>query len=124
MFTNPLRVQLGEGRSREWRLTHPLTYRQGTERHIGIPAGFRTDFASIPQWFLSFFPRDCATARAAVLHDYLYREEGWDRRVSDAIFRRALLDDGVGRWTAFFMWLGVRVGGWRSFKRLNPKEQS
>lgn len=54
-----------------WRLVEPLTYytRVGT---IVVPAGYATDFASVPTAFWGIFPPIGRHNRACVLHDYWY----------------------------------------------------
>lgn len=110
-----------------WRLTRPLGYEGNTDRWI-VPAGFVTDFASIPWWARWVLSPTGKHNRAAVLHDYLYRiavgriESTTDpaavrddlpawlsRRDADRIFLRALRELGVPEWQARTMYLGVRA---------------
>ena len=56
-----------------WQLVEDLVYR-GRDDTFTVPAGFETDFASVPQLFLWLVPRSGKYAKAAVLHDYLSRE--------------------------------------------------
>ena len=47
-----------------------------SEEIVVVPAGFRTNFTNVPwfaRWFISSRRQ---TARAAVIHDYLYSTEG------------------------------------------------
>ena len=99
-----------------WNLLEPLEYHVGSADSAEVveaPAGFRTDFASVPwfgRWFISTWKR---TARAAVIHDYLYSAEGrdrygYDRAKADAIFLEVLRVMGHKR--RLVAWLAVRIG--------------
>lgn len=93
-----------------WLLLAPLTY-QGKYETFVIPAGFRTDFASVPHALTWLVPRTGIFNRAAVLHDHLCRHP---RPVSlkdaDGIFRRVLRELGVGPVRRWIMYAGVRIG--------------
>src|SRR5688500_15722299 len=56
-----------------WELLMPLTY-QGNRDTFVVPVGQRTDFASVPRIFVWFLPRYGKYTKAAILHDYLWRE--------------------------------------------------
>ena len=94
-------------------LEEPLRLRVGGET-IAVPAGFTTDFASVPRFLWFLFPRDVGR-RASVVHDYLYRGGPRSRREADRIFYAALRAEGVAAWRAALMWLGVRLFGWRHY---------
>lgn len=99
-----------------WRLTRPLVF---TARGKGdaygvtvhVPAGFETDFASVPRGLWNVFPPTGRWQRAAVIHDYLYRETSLDRFVCDAIFREAMRQLKVPRWRRLVMYAAVRLFG-------------
>jgi hypothetical protein len=59
---------------------------------VVVPAGFVTDFASVPRAFWSLFRPDGNYAYAAVLHDYLYWTQDRPKSAADAIFRAAMDD--------------------------------
>lgn len=76
-----------------------------------MPAGFKTDFASVPRLpFIYGLAGDCAHA-SAVIHDYLHR--GFMRHVTHAeaasVFREAMKAEGVPAWRRNLMWLAVRI---------------
>ena len=102
----------------EWRLTRPLTYssvRYG--QAIEAPAGFITDYASVPRLPVVFAMTGDRGHKAAVIHDWLYRHGAphWSRAQADQIFRDALLESEPS-WRAWVMWAGVRGGGWRAWR--------
>lgn len=76
-----------------------------------VPAGFLTDLASIPRPCRSFAPSVVHSARAAVLHDYLYATHLVSRREADELFFEALEAVGVSVWDCWKMWMAVRVFG-------------
>ena len=54
-------------------------------------------------------------SKAAVAHDHLYRYSSVPRIICDAYFWIAMRASGVDHITAAVMFLGVRIGGWKSF---------
>ena len=127
-FTSPLFVEILDT-ARERRVTARLLkgFRYevgalGSGEVIEVPAGFVTDFASVP-WGLWNIepPLGDDAAKPAVVHDYLYATRGlggrYSRAEADAIFREALKVRGVPLWKRTLLWLAVRVGGARSWGR-------
>jgi hypothetical protein len=92
--------ELGHGR---WSLLEALNY-QGERDLFKVPAGFVTDFASVPGLFTWLVPRYGRFTKAAILHDFLCDEakEGrFIRSQADGIFRRVMRELCVGfirRW--------------------------
>lgn len=114
MFTTPLRLEATTpGR---WVVLSDLIWDSDSERYV-VPRGFETDLASIPRILRWLLDQNGTSRRAAVLHDYLYREQPVSRAIADEIFRRALQAEemiGPGRW---MYWSGVRFGGWLAWRR-------
>ena len=110
MFKSPLQVEkIGKNK---WKLLAPLVY-DGSKKFI-VPAGFETDFASVPQavwWFCA--PAAGNHAKPAVLHDYLC-ETYSDQPNTDKIFLEAMTTNGVGRFKRTVMFNAVR--GYQVFK--------
>jgi hypothetical protein len=82
---------------------------------VTVPAGFVTDFASVPKLFWWAFPPTGFYQRAALLHDYCYghhRILAMSRWECDKAFRDQMKRDGVGMRTRYTMWLAVRLCGW------------
>ena len=59
---------------------------------ILVPKGFESDGCSMPRFFWRLFghPFDMQYLREAILHDYLYKTQIFDRKVADQIFREEL----------------------------------
>ena len=83
---------------------------------IRVPAGFVSDGPSVPRTPILFWLFGHVGKRAAVIHDFLYRNALVPRDVADDIFKEALLVTNKGRFKAFWMHAGVRVGGWNSYE--------
>lgn len=116
-FLTTLRVE--QINADDWLLTDPLVYwSELLDRQVVVPAGFVTDFASVPRMpFLYWFAGGQAEA-AAVLHDWFYRTntELPTRAQADALFYEAIVASGYWRIRAWAMWAGVRIGGYWSYE--------
>lgn len=146
-ITGAFRVEEVPGRSREGRacvvLLEPLEYHVGdadSAEVITVPAGFETDFASIPRGLWNLFPPLGPWGRPAIIHDFLYATggEGWfqppggnrrkwitgpirpdftasvyTRKEADQIFREAMgvVEPPVPAWRREIMYRAVRLGG-------------
>jgi len=100
----------------KWLTTRALKVQ--ADELLDIPIGFDTDFVSVPNAFSWFVPRAGRYARAAVLHDHLWRlaekktdnpDEKYDRRKADRQFRIALENSGVALLRRWIMWAAVRL---------------
>lgn len=109
MFTTAL--DLRDYLPGEWVLLAPMTWREGDEE-IVVPRGFITDLASIPRALRGVLNVNGRSRKAAVLHDWGYCKQWASRAVIDALFRRALIAEGMHPLVARSYWLGVRAGGW------------
>lgn len=84
---------------------------------IRVPAGFVTDFASIPRALWSLLPPTGKYGRAAVIHDLLYRTPGLATRgEADRVLLEAAKVCGCGWLVCSTIYAGVRAGGWLSYK--------
>jgi hypothetical protein len=83
--------------------------------------GLVTDLASVPAALRTLTSVLGATfqttARAGILHDWIYKTGSTTRREADALFRESLVADGFAKWKARMMWAGVRAGGWVAWRR-------
>lgn len=94
-------------------LLEALTY-QGQQDTFVVPEGFETDFASVPRILVWLIPRYGKWTKAAILHDWLWREAIPKRLVSppdaDGLFRRVLRELDVPIIKRWMMWAAVRWG--------------
>jgi hypothetical protein len=127
-FTDPLEVRQLPGGER-WQILRGFTYWTDCDDALfaplemrcatayTVPAGFTTDFASIPRllWPLIGHPAG-RHAQAAALHDWLARTASEvPRSRADAAFREALGVLGGPAWRRWLMGAGVRINaGWRA----------
>lgn len=121
-ITGTFRVEEVPGQSRGGRqlvrLLQALEYRVGSEDSdvvVCVPAGFETDFASIPWGLRNLFPALGPWGRPAIIHDWLYATRGeagrFTRLQADRIFAEAMEVVGVPAWRRVLMFRAVRMGG-------------
>jgi hypothetical protein len=99
--------QIGD---KDFELVEPVTYAGNTQTFV-VPAGFRTDLASVPRAFVWLLPRYGRYTRAAILHDYLWHNSASlnvTRADADGIFRRAMRELDVPFLRRWMMWAAVR----------------
>ena len=101
-----------------------------TGKLIVVPRWYVTDFASVPWYGQGFVDPMGPTARAAIVHDWLYTiGEPGRRDEADAIFLRAMLRYGVPSFQANIAYQAVRVGGEKGYglptdwRFVDPKRQ-
>jgi hypothetical protein len=109
---------------KNWIVMAPLSY-TGQNETFHVPLEMLTDFASVPRPFVWLLPRYGRWTKAAIVHDYLWRQavplsDGrLSLRQADAIFRRAMRELDVAFLRRWFMWTAVRwgaltkPGGWK-----------
>ena|SRR3990167_4563473 len=113
-FLTPLVVSpLPDGKT--WRLISGFTYKNGKKGTIVIPVGFETDFASTPWFIWWLFPPWGKYGKAAVLHDYLYKNKLSHRQWSDEMFFEAMVCCGTPVWKAKIIYYSVRLLGWKAW---------
>lgn len=117
-FATALDVKV-EPDGRTFTLLAPLEWQSArTGERIVVPAGFQTDFASVPRLFWNIFPPIGRYAKAAVIHDWLYRTGLVPRAVADAYLLEAMLDCGSPWYERYPIYHQVRLWGWLSYKGL------
>jgi hypothetical protein len=112
-FTSPLVVS--PINSRDWKLMRRFTYHVGSKysrTYIRVPRGFVTDFASVPRIFWSLIPPWGRYGKAAVIHDYLYKENIGSRKSADDIFLEAMEVLKVSVLKRIIMYWAVRIFGY------------
>ena len=111
-FITELDVRKVDGKKFAYKLLEDLIW-QGNTDAIKVPSGFICDFASTPWLFQRVFPKmGTLSDKPAVLHDWLYVTELFDRKTCDEIFLKAMKERGVSSWKAYSMYYAVRAGGW------------
>jgi hypothetical protein len=95
----------------EWRLLEPLVFVSDVAGRIVVPAGFVTNFASVPRVPVVYELTGNTSSMAATVHDYLYTTHAVSRDVADAVLREASAATKVPGWRRWIMWTGVRVFG-------------
>ncbi len=118
-FTSILLVSpLADGST--WVLREEFGYdirAEGSDDQIRVPAGFRTDFASIPRPLWIFLPKWGKYGNAAVIHDWLYWEQARSRAAADAIFLEGMTVLQVSRFVRYTIYSAVRLFGWLAWYR-------
>lgn len=114
-FLDPLRVEeLGDGR---WTLLADLRYQSARAAALFVvPAGFVTDFASVPRLPFVFWLCGDAAHAPATVHDFLYQTHLLGRGAADDVFAEAMEAEGVSAWRRAMMWAGVRAGGTSAYE--------
>jgi hypothetical protein len=90
-----------------WRLQYDLEFYSDLYGPITVPAGFLTDFSSVPRIPLAFWLAGDTAHASAVVHDYLVRVE-YDRdeidwRTAADVFSEAMRAEGVPAWRRAIM---------------------
>jgi hypothetical protein len=116
-FLSELQVELvsdatNSGRG-TWRLTAPLIYQSDVAKQtFTVPAGFCTDFASVPRTPVAFLLTADSAHESSTVHDFLYSQpHPVPRAMADAVLREASIASGVPAWRATLMFYGVRAFG-------------
>jgi hypothetical protein len=108
---------LAQNRWRDFELSQPLVFHGRTGFEIIVPAGFVTDFASVPRVLWSILPPYGPWTRGAILHDYLWRllycgaphPLAPDSRTAAKIFLEAMRESGVKPVTAWTLYAATRA---------------
>lgn len=123
-FTELVVSPLSDGKM--WELRSEFDYHIGSLQSgdiVRVPAGFKTDFGSVPQalwWLVS--PIGKATP-AFVLHDFMYQDQERSRLVCDATLLEALSVCGVNGFQRWLIYRGVRLGGWVAWKQHKKEKE-
>ncbi len=125
-FTEILQVApLPDGRN--WVILKDFGYDVGGENSgetINVPIGFVTDFASVPRPLWWFAPKWGRYGNAAVIHDFCYWDQSYDRRKSDDVFKEGMQVLKVGRIRTWLLYYAVRYFGcmaWNANKKRRRK---
>lgn len=110
-FRSELDVRVGK-LAEHFTLLQPLVYySERLAREIVAPAGFQTNFASIPRPLHWLIPVNGHHRAAAVVHDFLCVDDqhGLPQSESDAVFLEAMGVSGTPWYQRWPMYAGVRV---------------
>jgi hypothetical protein len=94
-----------------WRLKQPLMYYSDLlECTLVVPAGFETDFASVPRVPVAYYLFGSRAHRESVIHDYLFRKDSKpvvDFMTANTVFLEAMELRGKTKFVRYAMFLGV-----------------
>lgn len=113
-FLTPLQVE--HLTASKDRVTEDFIVSHG-KRILTVPAGFVTDYDSVPRLPFMYWILGGKRHKAAVVHDFLYSLDcppnlkSRGRKWADQVYRDILLAEGVSKATAVVMYSGVRIGG-------------
>jgi Protein of unknown function (DUF1353) len=97
-------------------LIEPLSYRiKDSNFVITVPAGFVTDYASVPGSLHSILGRHGKYGRAAIVHDYLYWDQSCTRTQADKLLWLAMIESNVSTLqsnTIFWAVAGFGASSW------------
>jgi hypothetical protein len=112
-FLNPLEMKTVDNTDNgKWELTYQLAYESDLlGKTVVVPAGFKTDLASVPRLPVVYLLTGGTCTEAAVVHDYLYSTHLVGRKTADAVLKEASAVLGVPAWRRNIMWAGVRLFG-------------
>lgn len=103
---------------KDWQLQHEVRYITKDGRVIYIPAGFITDFASIPWVFRRLFqPATGKHRKAAVVHDWIFRtaDSPFTFEEANEIFNDIMILSKTENWKRTLIYNGVKFGGRSSY---------
>jgi hypothetical protein len=109
-FLNNLSILAIRG-TNYYTLLSPLVYEHNGKVYTA-PAGFKTDFASIPKLLHGIIDESEADIRdAAVIHDFLYTEKSIPRKEADKVLYIAMRELGASMIKAGIVYNFVRLFG-------------
>ena len=127
-----LAVLIDQPNGRTAILHDDLSYTTKDKWVITVPAGFETDYASIPRPLWTILPPRGKYNRPAIIHDFLYHFAPIDpttlKRVNrgraDYIIREACENVGDRFTQRWLIYIGLKVGGWVAWKNYRDKEKA
>lgn len=99
---------------KQYVLKKPLVLTLNDKSTITIPAGFKTDLASIPYPLSNWIKRDNKRyIRSVIVHDYLYGEKrAYSRKYADDMLFECMKAEKVPFRYLYPMYWAVRLFGW------------
>ena len=109
-FLTPLRVE--EVDEDRWRLLEPLHARSSLVGDVIVPAGFVSDFMSVPKLVpILHVILKSRGRKESTVHDYLYETALYPRLLCDDVFAELLRVRREPEALVALIYAGVRVGG-------------
>ena len=89
----------------------------GVSRYFVIPAGYRSDGASVPRflWRLLSPCIDPVTLVPSIVHDYMYEWKIGTRFDADLWYAEALCRAGYPQWKCLLTFAGIRLFGGKHY---------
>ena len=95
-----------------WEVLSPFSYQSDVAKQVfTVPAGFKTDFMTIPRLPAVFDLLGGKANQAGTLHDWLYSSHTVEREVADSVLREAVQLSGLDETEAEAIYLAVREFG-------------
>lgn len=121
-MTIPAPVVVSNADDKRDMLVDGLSWQIGaSNRFVRIPAGFVTDYASIPPGLRMLLPKRGRYSRAAVVHDYLYWSQICTRAQSDNILAIGMKESAVPGIKSWAIHTGVDLGGSSAWNGTRPR---
>ncbi|WP_341859636.1 DUF1353 domain-containing protein [Qipengyuania sp. GPGPB31] len=115
--TIPSPVTVSDTHDKHAMLKQDLVWEIGNSgRTIVVPAGFVTDYASVPPVLRSLVGTRGKYSRAAVVHDYLYWSQVCSRAQSDNLMMIGMKESNASKLKAWAIHSGVSYGGGYAWK--------
>lgn len=114
-----------EGDDFAWILGAPLVVNVDDGEVITVPIGFTTDGASIPNLpkkLTGWKPFEGPQRWAGIVHDWLYYQDGYDRKRADEIFRDILRAEGATGFRTTAMYRAVRLFSRRAYQKNQERD--
>ena len=97
-----------------------LEYTSDDGKVFKVESGFETNFASTPKLIWNLYPPIDKYTNASILHDWFYSGNGVEnRKQADKRFYQACKDSGLNGFSAWIMYIFVRLFAW--FAYTSPK---
>jgi hypothetical protein len=122
-FLTELDCELKHGSENVWVLRSDLLYASKLlNAKITVPAGFETDFASVPRVPVIYWFWGGRSHRESVIHDYLFRIDAVPDvsfNAANDVFFEAMRSRDKSWYVRYPMFWGVSIGSRGCFKKRN-----
>lgn len=116
-FINRLDVEKVSEDPERWKVLVPFSYQSKIYGGIiTVPAGFLSDFASVPRLPLAYWLTGGCADESALIHDFLYQTHKTSFMEANRIFYEAMTVQHVALWRRSLMFQAVCIAGWPSYK--------